>query len=240
MGRLAGGAGHDRRRLDGNKIQHEHHHQPTASSPGTMQRGELGVALRSARARLSPWTPRVTSWRGTLSPRPSWATSPSGHHRRETSPASGFWAAEAWLPAARSKTSGRRSRRWRAFAPSPAAMPTILACSGCSVSYGGQFALLPAVGRRSSRRAAHQHENRPPPEFGAIELDCDVLHLPDTDPAPIVYPVGAGGEAASSLALLRVVARQCFTHDPIDASHHSMSVSGRRRFLLPVVGAGLR
>lgn len=56
--------------------------------------------------------------------------------------------------------------------------------------------------RRSSRKTV-QH-----PELGPITLDCDTLHLPDSDQRMIVYSAAPDTPAAESLALLRVIGSQ--------------------------------
>jgi transcriptional regulator with XRE-family HTH domain len=56
--------------------------------------------------------------------------------------------------------------------------------------------------RRTSTKTIHH------PQVGVIELDCDALHLPDTDQRLIVYSAPANGPAADALALLRVIGLQ--------------------------------
>lgn len=56
--------------------------------------------------------------------------------------------------------------------------------------------------RRSSRKTVHH------PELGPITLDCDTLHLPDTDQRMIVYSAAPDTPAAEALALLRVIGAQ--------------------------------
>lgn len=51
------------------------------------------------------------------------------------------------------------------------------------------------------------------PEVGALTLDCDVLHLPDTDQRLVVYSAAPGTPAADALALLRVVGVQQMAGD---------------------------
>lgn len=46
------------------------------------------------------------------------------------------------------------------------------------------------------------------PEVGTFELDCDSLHLPDTDQRMIVYSAAPGSPGAEALALLRVIGLQ--------------------------------
>ncbi|HEY3014730.1 MAG TPA: helix-turn-helix transcriptional regulator [Nocardioides sp.] len=46
------------------------------------------------------------------------------------------------------------------------------------------------------------------PQLGEITLDCDTLHVPDTDQALVVYSAPAGSQGAGSLALLRVIGTQ--------------------------------
>jgi transcriptional regulator with XRE-family HTH domain len=56
--------------------------------------------------------------------------------------------------------------------------------------------------RRGSSKTVHH------PELGLITLDCDSLHLPDTDQRMIVYSAAPNSPAADALALLRVVGLQ--------------------------------
>jgi len=46
------------------------------------------------------------------------------------------------------------------------------------------------------------------PDLGRITLDCDVLHLPDTDQRLVVYSAAPGTPAAQALDMLRVVGTQ--------------------------------
>jgi transcriptional regulator with XRE-family HTH domain len=46
------------------------------------------------------------------------------------------------------------------------------------------------------------------PELGSIQLDCDALHLPDSDQRMIVYSAPPHSSAADALALLRVIGLQ--------------------------------
>jgi transcriptional regulator with XRE-family HTH domain len=46
------------------------------------------------------------------------------------------------------------------------------------------------------------------PTVGLITLDCDSLHLPDSDQTMIVYSASAGSPAVEALALLRVIGTQ--------------------------------
>jgi transcriptional regulator with XRE-family HTH domain len=59
----------------------------------------------------------------------------------------------------------------------------------------------PAERRASTKTVLH-------PELGSITLDCDALHLPDTDQRMIVYSAAPNSPAADALALLRVVGLQ--------------------------------
>jgi transcriptional regulator with XRE-family HTH domain len=68
-----------------------------------------------------------------------------------------------------------------------------------------------AVLRTSRKRIAH-------PELGVIELDCDVLHLPDRDQRLIVYTAEPGTPSAAALDLLRVVGTQDLSG--VAAEHH--------------------
>jgi transcriptional regulator with XRE-family HTH domain len=54
--------------------------------------------------------------------------------------------------------------------------------------------------RRSSRKTVDH------PSVGPIVLDCDALHLPDTDQRLVVYSAAPGTPAAEALAFIRVVA----------------------------------
>lgn len=56
--------------------------------------------------------------------------------------------------------------------------------------------------RRASRKTITH------PTVGPMTLDCDVLHLPDTDQRLVVYSAAPGTPDAESLALLRVVGVQ--------------------------------
>jgi hypothetical protein len=46
------------------------------------------------------------------------------------------------------------------------------------------------------------------PTLGPLVLDCDTLHVPDTDQAMIVYSAAPGTPAAETLAMLRVLGTQ--------------------------------
>jgi MmyB-like transcription regulator ligand binding domain len=46
------------------------------------------------------------------------------------------------------------------------------------------------------------------PSLGRLTLDCETLHVPDTDQAVIVYSAEPGTPEADALALLRVVGTQ--------------------------------
>jgi hypothetical protein len=61
--------------------------------------------------------------------------------------------------------------------------------------------------RRSSRKTIHH------PELGRVTLDCDSLHIPDTDQRLIVYSAIPGTTDADALALLRVVGLQRVNND---------------------------
>ncbi|KRE63661.1 XRE family transcriptional regulator [Nostocoides sp. Soil756] len=52
------------------------------------------------------------------------------------------------------------------------------------------------------------------PALGELVLECDTLHLPDSDQLLIVYSAEPGSAAAESLALLRVVGTQDLTAAP--------------------------
>lgn len=54
------------------------------------------------------------------------------------------------------------------------------------------------------------------PTLGALRLDCDALHLPDTDQTVIVYSADPGSPAAEALALLRVIGTQQLTPEAPD------------------------
>jgi transcriptional regulator with XRE-family HTH domain len=56
--------------------------------------------------------------------------------------------------------------------------------------------------RRSSRKTIRH------PELGLVALDCDTLHVPDTDQRLIVYSAAPGTREAEALALLRLVGLQ--------------------------------
>lgn len=49
------------------------------------------------------------------------------------------------------------------------------------------------------------------PELGSITLDCDTLHVPDTDQMLVVYSAAAGTPEYEQLALLRVLGTQDLT-----------------------------
>jgi transcriptional regulator with XRE-family HTH domain len=74
----------------------------------------------------------------------------------------------------------------------------------------------PAERRSSSKTVRH-------PELGVIELDCDALHLPDTDQRMIVYSAPPNSPAADALALLRVVGLQQL--DRLDSASSAGSYS---------------
>jgi transcriptional regulator with XRE-family HTH domain len=64
-------------------------------------------------------------------------------------------------------------------------------------------------GRAAERRSSTKTVRHP--ELGVIELDCDALHLPDTDQRMIVYSAAPNSPAADALAMLRVVGLQQLT-----------------------------
>jgi len=47
-----------------------------------------------------------------------------------------------------------------------------------------------------------------------IELDCDVLDVPDDDQKLVVYSAAAGTKEADALALLRVLGTQDLSRHP--------------------------
>lgn len=49
------------------------------------------------------------------------------------------------------------------------------------------------------------------PSLGVLRLECDTLHVPDTDQALLVYSAAPGTREAQALALLRVVGTQDLT-----------------------------
>jgi hypothetical protein len=49
------------------------------------------------------------------------------------------------------------------------------------------------------------------PELGAATLDCDTLHVPDTDQTVVVYSATPGTPGASALELLRVTGTEQFS-----------------------------
>ncbi|MBA2309822.1 MAG: helix-turn-helix domain-containing protein [Pseudonocardiales bacterium] len=65
-----------------------------------------------------------------------------------------------------------------------------------------------AAMRRSSRKRIEH------PELGIVELDCDVLEVPDADQRLIVYSAAPGTPEAQALALLRVVGTQDLSLQP--------------------------
>ena len=46
------------------------------------------------------------------------------------------------------------------------------------------------------------------PTLGPLRLECDTLHVPDTDQNLLVYSAGAGSPEVEALGLLRVVGTQ--------------------------------
>ncbi|HEU0041576.1 MAG TPA: helix-turn-helix transcriptional regulator [Jiangellaceae bacterium] len=55
---------------------------------------------------------------------------------------------------------------------------------------------------RSHRKTVHH------PRLGSLTLDCDTLHVPDTDQMVVVYSAAPGTPEADALALLRVIGTQ--------------------------------
>lgn len=53
------------------------------------------------------------------------------------------------------------------------------------------------------------------PAVGPVTLDCDALHVPDSDQALIVYSAAPGTPAADALALLRVIGTQSLAPDRV-------------------------
>ncbi|CAN5439385.1 helix-turn-helix transcriptional regulator [soil metagenome] len=51
------------------------------------------------------------------------------------------------------------------------------------------------------------------PSLGAITLECDTLHVPDSDQLLVVYSAEAGSPAAEALGLLRVIGTQDLAPD---------------------------
>jgi hypothetical protein len=62
-----------------------------------------------------------------------------------------------------------------------------------------------AAVRRGSRKLI-QH-----PDVGLVEVDCEVLHLPDNDQWLVVYTAEPGSPSAAALDLLRVLGTQEMT-----------------------------
>jgi hypothetical protein len=69
-----------------------------------------------------------------------------------------------------------------------------------------RFAALWAEGRVEERRSSRKTVDHT--ELGRITLDCDALHIPDTDQRLIVYSAAPASPEADALALLRVVGLQ--------------------------------
>jgi transcriptional regulator with XRE-family HTH domain len=67
-----------------------------------------------------------------------------------------------------------------------------------------EFVELWDKGQVAERRSSSKTIDHP--AVGRFELDCDALHLPDTDQRLVVYSAAPGTPAAESLAFLRVVA----------------------------------
>ena len=59
------------------------------------------------------------------------------------------------------------------------------------------------VGERRASRKTVRH-----PTVGSITLDCDMLHIPDTDQSLIVYSAGPDTAEAEALALVRTIGLQ--------------------------------
>lgn len=55
------------------------------------------------------------------------------------------------------------------------------------------------------------------PSLGAMTLECDTLHVPDTDQLLVVYSAEPGTPAAESLSLLRVIGTQDLAPDRLTA-----------------------
>lgn len=71
-----------------------------------------------------------------------------------------------------------------------------------SESFARLWDETPATPWRSHRKTIEH------PTVGSITLDCDSLHLPDTDQTMIVYSAEAGTPEFEALALLRVIGTQ--------------------------------
>jgi transcriptional regulator with XRE-family HTH domain len=71
-----------------------------------------------------------------------------------------------------------------------------------SAEFAGLWDSASAGGWRSHSKTVHH------PSLGMLLLDCDTLHVPDSDQAVIVYSAEAGTREAEALALLRVVGTQ--------------------------------
>jgi transcriptional regulator with XRE-family HTH domain len=69
-----------------------------------------------------------------------------------------------------------------------------------------RFARLWAEGRVEEQRS--KTKTIAHPDLGEITLDCDVLHLPDTDQRLVVYSAAPATPAAQALDMLRVVGTQ--------------------------------
>jgi transcriptional regulator with XRE-family HTH domain len=78
------------------------------------------------------------------------------------------------------------------------------------------FCRLWEEGRAAERRSSTKTIRHP--ELGAIEFDCDSLHLPDTDQRMIVYSAAPNTPAADALAMLRVVGLQRLTEGATPAT----------------------
>lgn len=69
-----------------------------------------------------------------------------------------------------------------------------------------RFAALWERGEVAQRRSTTKAVDHP--ELGRLVLDCDTLHLPDTDQRMVVYSAAPGTRDAESLAVLRVLGTQ--------------------------------
>jgi transcriptional regulator with XRE-family HTH domain len=83
-----------------------------------------------------------------------------------------------------------------------------------------QFVELWDASRPQERRSSTKTVRHP--ELGTIVLDCDSLHLPDTDQRMIVYSAPPNSPAADALALLRVIGLQRMHDDGTRASGHTL------------------
>ena len=65
--------------------------------------------------------------------------------------------------------------------------------------------------RRLAPRGRSHRKTIEHPSLGLITLDCDSLHVPDSDQTVIVYSAEPGTPDAEALALLRVIGTQSMT-----------------------------